>query len=195
MTNFEYIQALWNQQPDPNQSQVARTIIARAETNNKKLLAFHYGTMTTLSATVLLLTGYFWVYGTTTNRTVLVGSLMMIVALLLRIVVEYYSYRRFAAINPSSDLRACLDQIRSFHQLRQQIQFVATPLSLGSYVWGFSILLPYFKVGVSEGFYRYIIVSGALFLVVLCVIIYRQIRNEMRLLAQLKESYTALMET
>ncbi|GAB2554748.1 hypothetical protein [Spirosoma aerophilum] len=193
MTNFEHIQALWNQQPDPDQPQAARAIIARAETNNQQLLAFHYGTTITLSITVLVVAGYFWVYGTTTNPRVMMGGLLMIVALVLRIGVEYYSYRRLAAINPGIDLRACLASTQSFHRLRQQIQFVLTPLSLGSYVGGFIMLLPYVKAGVSQGFYWYIIISGSLFLLVLCVIIYRQIRNEMRLLDQLKDSYTALL--
>lgn len=195
MTDFAHIQALWNQQPAPAQPQAARAIITRAETNSKQLLAFHYGTMMTLSVTALVLVGYFWIYGTTTNPAVLWGGLLMIAALLLRIGVEYGSYRRFAAIDPGTDLRACLAQTRSFHRLRQQIQFVMTPLSVGSYVGGFVLLLPYVEAGVSKGFYQYIIVSGIFFLLVLCVIIYRQIRNEMRLLAQLKESYAALLAT
>jgi len=193
MTDFKDIQALWNQQPNADQPQAAGAIIARAETSNKRLLATHRGTIGTLSATVLLLAVYFWVYGTTTNPTVLAGGLLMVVSLLVRIGVEYISYRRFARIKLNTDLRTCLEQTKAFHRVRQQIQFIATPLSLGSYVWGFILLLPYIKAGVSEGFYWYILFSGAFFLLILCVIIYRQIRSEMRLLAQLKESYATLL--
>jgi hypothetical protein len=118
----------------------------------------------------------------------------MVVSLLLRIGVEYVSYRRFARIKLNTDLRTCLEQISAFHRVRQQIQFVVTPLSFGSYVWGFILLLPYIKAGVSEGFYLYIIFSGTLFLLLIGVVIYRQIRGEMRLLAQLKASYATLLE-
>ncbi len=194
MTDFERIQSLWNQQPDASQSETAMAIMTRAETDSKRLLATHRGTMVTLSATVLVLAGYFWTYGTTSNRTVLVGSLLMVVSLLLRIGVEYVSYRRFARIKLNTDLRTCLEQISAFHRIRQQIQFVVTPLSFGSYVWGFILLLPYIKAGVSEGFYLYIIFSGTLFLLLIGVVIYRQIRGEMRLLAQLKASYATLLE-
>jgi hypothetical protein len=194
MTNFDNIQALWNQQPNPNRPQAARAIITRAEASNNWLLAAHRGTLFTLSITVLVVMGYVWGYGTTTERPVVVGSVLMIGSLLLRIGVEYVSYRQFAGIKAHTDLRTCLEQIKSFQRARQRIQLVMTPLSLGSYVWGFTLLLPYVKAGVSEGFYWYILVSGVLFLLFLCVIIYRQIRNELRLLAQLEDSYASLLE-
>ncbi|GAB3883332.1 hypothetical protein [Spirosoma agri] len=193
MTDFEHIQALWKQQPNTNQPQSALAVIAKAETSSKRLLATHRGTLFVLSATVLLLAGYFWVYGTTANQTVLVASLLMIGSLLVRIAVEYVSYRRLAHLKLHTDLRTCLAQTRSFHRARQRIQLMLTPVSLSCYVVGFMMLLPYVKAGVSEGFYWYIVLSGSFFLLILCVIIYRQIRDEMRLLAQLEESYTTLL--
>lgn len=167
--------------------------MTKADTSSKQLRATHRWTMLTLSATVLLVGGYCWVYGTTTNQSVFVGSLLMIGSLLLRIGIEYSSYRQLIGLTLNTDLRTCLEQTRSFHRVRQRIQWVVTPLSLGSYVWGFTMLLPYIKAGVSPGFYTYIILSGGLSLLVLGFIIYQQIRREMRLLAQLEESYATLL--
>lgn len=193
MTNFDHLQALWQQQSSPDPPPAADVVRAKADQSHRQMMATHRSTMTTLSATVLLVSVYFWVYGSTANQQVLAGSSLMISSLLLRIGIEYVSYRLFGRIKLTTDLRTCLVRTRSFHRIRQGIQWGVTPISLGCYVWGFILLLPYIRAGVSEGFYWYILFSGSAFLLVLIVLIYRQVRNEMRLLTHLKASYATLL--
>lgn len=193
MKNFDQIQALWHQQSNPDSPPPAELIMAKAEQSHRRMIAIHRGTMLTLSVTVLVLAAYFWKYGSATNSTVLVSSLLMITPLLFRIGVEYGSYRLFKSTNVTTDLLTCLTRTTYFHRIRRGIQWIVTPLSLGCYVWGFILLLPYVKAGVSIGFYWYIIISGVLFLCILSIIIYRQIRGEMHLLKELKVNYISLL--
>ncbi len=193
MTNFDQLQALWNQQPGPGEPPAAEIILAKAQQSHRQMRATHRGTLLILTLTVLLLTVYFWFYGTLTTPPGWRGSGLMLVSLLLRIGVEYGSYRLFGRINPTTNVRTCLARTRSFHRIRKGIQWVVTPLSLGSYVGGFVLLLPYVRAGVSEGFYAYILASGVVCLIVISVIIYRQIRQEMRLSEHLTESYARLL--
>ena len=191
--DFTQIQVLWQQQASPEAAPTAEAMLAKANQSHRTMRAEHVGTLLVLSATVLLLLGYFWLYNTTTDPAALRGSGLMLFVLLLRIGVEYGSYRLFARIKPCTDLRTCLQRTRAFSQIRRGVQWVITPLSLGSYVWGFVLLLPYVRAAVSEAFYGYILVSGLVLLLGISVIIYRQIRRELRLLAQLEASYTALL--
>ncbi len=193
MTNFDQLQALWHQQPSPGEPPAAEAILVKAQQSHRQMRATHLGTIVILTVTVLVLAGYFWLYDMTTSSPALLGSGLMMVSLLLRIGVEYGSYCLFRGIKRHADLRTCLEQTRSFLRVRKGIQWGVTPLSLGSYVGGFILLLPYVRAEVSGGFYGYIILSGLLSLVVISVIIYRQIRRELHLLAQLKESYTILL--
>lgn len=193
MKDFVQIQALWQQQANPGVAPTANALLAKANQSHRTMRAEHMGTLLILSATLLALVGYFWLYNTTASPPALQGSGLMVLSLLLRIGVEYGSYRLFTRINPSTDLRTCLARTRRFCQLRRGIQWVITPLSLGSYVGGFILLLPYIRAGVSEAFYWYILVSGLVFVFVISMVIYRQVRREQHLLAQLEFSYAALL--
>lgn len=187
------MQTLWQQQASPGAAPTADALLAKANQSHRTMRAEHVGTLLILSATVLVLVGYCWLYNTTATRPASLGSGLMVLSLLLRIGVEYGSYRLFARINPSTDLRTCLGRTKRFGQLRRGIQWVITPLSLGSYVGGFILLLPYVRAGVSEAFYWYILGSGLVFVLVISMVIYRQVRRELRLLAQLESSYAALL--
>lgn len=187
------MQALWQQQAGPERPPTAQDILAKASQSHQTMRAEHRATLFILSATVLLLAGYCWLYNTTAAPPALLGSGLMLFSLLLRISVEYGSLRLFARIKPNTDLRTCLERTKAFARIRRVIHWVITPLSLGSYVWGFVLLLPYVRAGVSDGLYWYIVCSGLLFLLVISTIIYQQMRRELRLLDQLEVSYEALL--
>jgi uncharacterized membrane protein (DUF485 family) len=194
MSTFEDLQSFWANQPAAQPNQTAAEIMDRAEKNRQKMIDIHRGTVWILSLTVLILAGFFYQYVGLRQPTATAGMSLMIAPLLIRIGFEVFSYRRFVSIDPITNLRTCLQQTTDFHRLRQRIQWLATPLSMGCYVVGFLLLLPYFKAGLSTYFYWYIIGSGLLFLVIISAIIVRQINEEARLLRHLKQSYEALEE-
>ena len=52
---------------------------------------------------------------------------------------------------------------------------------------GFLLLLPVFRKSFSAGFFLYIIISGCVFLIIFGMLMIRQIKKEMGLLAFLKD--------
>ncbi|MBF8150829.1 hypothetical protein ITJ86_13030 [Winogradskyella sp. F6397] len=65
------------------------------------------------------------------------------------------------------------------------INFVITPICIAVYIFGFYLLLPYFKDYFSKGFYTYILISGVISLIVVIAIIVKSTIKEQRYLKQL----------
>ncbi len=194
MENFEDIQALWGKQNSPNQSVVSPDeIVKNAEKNKKQMRLNHLSTMAILSATAGLVVWFASVYGNIAYTNVTIGLALMIGSMLFRVGAEYFSFLKFQQISLKVTTKECLEATIKFHQLRQKIQYIFTPLSLMCYVVGFILLLPYVKTYVSQGFYTYILCSGVAFLIFISVIIYRQIKRENQLMGNLKTSYEKLV--
>lgn len=186
MTAFDEIQQLWNQQPLPLAGPQPETVIKAAERKLRIIKTNHLFTMGLLTATMLVLIAYFLLYGNFTFNRFFTGLLLMIGSLLLRVVSEYVSYRKFGQIDVHADFTTYTDKVTHFYKGRIKIHYYLTPMLLLLYFTGFVILLPIFKQVFSHGFYLYIIVSGAVICLAFVWLIARQVKKEMRLLDFLK---------
>jgi|TARA_B110000116_G_scaffold246339_1_gene238006 hypothetical protein len=75
--------------------------------------------------------------------------------------------------------------LKKYYKARQMINYVITPICIAVYIFGFYLLLPYFKEYFSKAFYNYILISGTLSIIVVIAIIIKSTIKEQRFLKKL----------
>ncbi|NJB71536.1 hypothetical protein GGR42_001998 [Saonia flava] len=139
-----------------------------------------------LLATVSILVFFFFYVSAYTQSRMIWGLTLMIVPLLVRVTIELFSIRKLNKVNRGIASKAFKDILRKYYKLRKQIHFVVTPILVGLYIYGFTMLLPFFKKELSTGFYNYIVVSSVVILIVLSIFIIKEIRKELLFLSEIK---------
>lgn len=189
MSSFTDLENAWQQQPGSGEQRPQpEALIRLAEQKAKKVKTKQLVTIAILSITVIVIIWYFATYAGTTFNRFSIGLLLMIVSLLIRIVIEYISFRKLHKIDIRADFKTYTKQLTAFYNKRRMIHLIITPLLFAAYVTGFILLLPVFQEQFSEGFYRYVLVSGIVSMVVLAFVIIQVNRRELKLLAHLKQS-------
>ena len=189
MSSFTDLENAWQQQPGSGERRPQpETLIKLAEQKAKQVRTKHLVTISILSVTVLVIIWYFATYAGTTFNRFSIGLLLMIISLLVRIVIEFISYRNLHKFDVRADFKTYTKQLTIYYSKRRVIHLVITPLLFAAYVTGFILLLPVFQELFSEGFYLYVLVSGIVSLVVLAFVIIRANRRELKLLTHLKQS-------
>ncbi|QNA43182.1 hypothetical protein [Lacibacter sediminis] len=189
MTSFTDLENAWQQQPGSGEQRPQpETLIRLAEQKAKQVRTKHVVTMAILSITVLVIIWYFATYAGTTFNRFSIGLLLMIVSLLIRIVIEYISFRKLHTIDVRADFKTYTKRVTAFYTNRRLIHLIITPLLFAAYVTGFVLLLPVFQEQFSEAFYIYVLVSGFVSMAVLAFVILKANKRELKLLAHLKQS-------
>jgi glucan phosphoethanolaminetransferase (alkaline phosphatase superfamily) len=189
MSSFTDLENAWQQQPaSGGQRPQPETLIRLAEQKAKQVKTKQLITIAILSITVLVIIWYFATYAGTTFNRFSIGLLLMIVSLLIRIVIEYISYRKLHKYDVRADFQTYTQQLTAYYSKRRVIHLIITPLLFAAYVIGFVLLLPVFQELFSKGFYLYILVSGIVSFVVLAFVIIKSNKRELKLLAHLKQS-------
>lgn len=184
MEAFEDLKSQWKDQkevlaPKNGAKQIFETI-AGIQKNQR-------GTNVILSLTALILIAFFFYISAFKFQTTMIGLLLMIGVLLLRIVLEVFSIRKLKNINPLTNASQYKQQIVEYYGFRKNVHFIITPIIVIAYGIGFYMLLPGFKVSLSAGFYTYIIASAIVVLVVLAFLVAKQIKQELKILRNLKQ--------
>lgn len=180
----KHLTEIWSTQSTILPSPSSQNIIKKAvvQRRNQKI------GMVVMSTTVGILIPYtIWQFPEEVNWFA-AGLLIMIVSLLVRIIIEYYSKLSKVSKLMTMDGKHYLRYLQTYYKRRKQIHFIITPVCFGGYLFGLWHLFPYFKTEFSNGFYIYLIVSGSLSLLVIAIIIIVQIRKELRFLNELKSS-------
>lgn len=188
METFDNLETIWNNQTGvPTLS--AQDIKLKANVQAKAIKVKHTWTIVIISITVLVLAAYFIWVSAYKHPILFTGLGIMIAMLLLRIVAEYISAQKLAALDKDNTLVTYAANLTAFYNWRKKIHFVLTPLVFGLYITGFVILLPVFKSALSTVFYTYIIISGAITFTALAFFIARQIQKELAILSVLKKNF------
>lgn len=189
MTSFTDLGNAWQQQPGSGgQRPQPETLIRLAEQKAKQVRTKHLVTIAILSVTVLVIIWYFATYAGTGFNRFSIGLLMMIFSLLIRIVIEYISFRTLHKIDIRADFKTYTKQVTAFYSKRKLIHLIITPLLFAAYVTGFILLLPIFQEQFSEAFYIYVLVSGIVSMVIIAWVIIKANKRELKLLEHLKQS-------
>jgi len=186
MATFDDLQNAWNQQTDSRIDLSAQELINKAEKNTRTIKANHWWTIGILTFTSALLLWFFIAVAGSEINQPFIGFSLMILSLLLRVLIEYISFRKFKKIGTHVSHNTYTAKVTGFYKWRLTVHYFCTPLFFIAYIIGFVLLLPAFKQTLSYGFYLYIIFSGSAFFLVFSWFIYKQIKQEIAQLDFLK---------
>ncbi len=175
---------LWNSQEDQSDLSNANVII---NTANKQRNG-QFISIGIMSVTVLILVIYAAYYLRWDWNSFAIGLVLMISSLSFRIFLEFLSLYRKENQLVSLDHKAFQKYLKKHYKRRLRINYIITPLCFGLYLYGFIMLLPYFKREFSDSFYTYIVVSGIVSLVVIGMFILNTIRKELNYLKLLNQN-------
>lgn len=183
MNNFKELQDKWKNQSGvlktDNEFEVLLKSVKSIERKQKIMNVV-------LTTTILILIFFLFYVSGYKNTTFLIGIALMIGSLIFRIAIEKSSIRQLKKINFTDNYNNFKEDLLNYYRNRKRIHFVFTPLSVGAYVIGFSILLPLFKATLSNGFYLYILVSSVVLFIIFTVLVVKQIKKELLKLGELQ---------
>ena len=174
----------WKQQKQNPSLSNPEEIISKAKNQRRK----QFIGIAVMAVTVVILVGYTSYFWSSQWNTFNLGLLLMIGSLSFRIILEFISLYKKEQQLVSLDNTAFTAYLKKHHYRRRIVNYTISPLCFGLYVYGFLLLLPYFKAEFSSGFYTYILISGIFSLVVLAFIIVKDIQKENRIIKQLTSS-------
>ena len=172
---------LWEMQANDSSNFNPKDIITKA----KKQRNSQYISITVMSLTVVVLFIYTFYYAFNHWNTFNLCLTLMITSLTFRIILEFYSLYRKEKQLISMAQKSYFAYLKKYYKARQIINFAVTPICIAIYIFGFYLLLPYFKDYFSKGFYTYILISGIFSLIGVSAIIIKSIIKEKRFLKQL----------
>ena len=176
----DLLSQLWSRQGHDFTIDDSNTIVHKA----KKQRRGQYITIAILTITVLTLL-VFALYVVEQWNDFTLGLTFMISSLVFRVFLEFITLYQKESQLVSLDNKSFRTYLKKYYQQRLGINYFITPICFALYVIGFLKLLPYFKQEFSQGFYTYIVISGAVSLLLLLGIIANSIVKEHRFLAEL----------
>lgn len=183
MTAFEDLKSQWeNQSEYKAPKNGARLIVEKVGLLKRKQRI----TNVVLGITALVLIAFFFYIMAYNNTTATMALLLMVSVLFIRIIIERLSIKKLKEINVTDDSASYKLKIIDYYKKRIKVHYVITPIMFLLYILGFSILLPFFKAGVSSWFYTYILVSGIVFFIVIGLYVRKEIKKEISLLKELR---------
>jgi NhaP-type Na+/H+ or K+/H+ antiporter len=177
----DILNTIWSSQND-NAIIDPKTVIGKAKKQRRR----QYWSVLIMSLTVIILIGYTIFVSPKHWNNFSLGLLLMISSLVFRIILELTTIHLKESKLISLDSKSYKNYLKKHYQLRLWVHYVVTPICLATYIYGFYLLLPYFKREFSEGFYLYCLISGFGSITVIIGIIIHSIRKELRFLDKLK---------
>lgn len=172
---------LWEMQANESSKFNPKDIITKA----KKQRNGQYISISIMSLTVVVLIIYALYYAFNKWNTFNLGLILMISSLTFRIVLEFYSLYCKEKQLISMAQKPYYAYLKKYYKTRLMINYVITPVCIAVYIFGFYLLLPYFKEYFSKTFYNYILISGAISIIIVISIIINSTIKEQRFLKQL----------
>ena len=183
MTTFNDIKFQWKEQSQVNApSNGSKEIIKKINALKKKQRI----TNIVLLTTVMVLIGFFFYVNAYAYLKVMMALCLMIGSLLVRVILEYFSIKKLDRLDITTNVTSFRLAMTSYYKKRIRTHYIFTPIILLLYITGFVILLPFFKMSLSNGFYTYITVSGVFILLIMALFIGKQIKKELSILKEIK---------
>ena len=143
-------------------------------------------TLTIIGVTFLVVGLYALIYALGTWNNFSLGLLLMLLSLAVRIGFELFSMYKKETQLVAMDPLSFQKYLKQHYRLRLRVNYWITPLCFGVYLFGFTLLLPFFKQAFSGAFYNYILVSGFGSIFIVGIIIVRSVIKELGFLKELQ---------
>ncbi|NKI31161.1 NAD(P)(+) transhydrogenase (Re/Si-specific) subunit beta [Croceivirga thetidis] len=182
MNEFDILKENWKEQPvqKPSAENFAelKGVIAKITKKQKGMNAI-------LFATIVALVIFFIYVGAINSNHAALAIGVMILALVIRIGVEVFSIKRIKKASGVLNIQVFKQKLKQYYKERIVIHTILTPILIAIYSYAFWTLFPDFKATLSKGFYNYIVYSSGILLCLLLLLIFFQVRKELRLLKEL----------
>lgn len=177
MKTFDDLKSHWEAQQLPKTPKNGSKAIIRkidAIKRNQHVAIFVF------ISTLLVLTFFFFYIHAYVHLVVTFGLLLMICALLIRLIIEYFSIKKLMKLDVTKDALSFKEDMIVYYNARIKTHYIATPIIILTYIVGFCVLLPSFKQSLSSGFYTYVWVSAIVLFFIMVFFIGREIKTELR---------------
>ncbi|MGZ8504061.1 MAG: hypothetical protein ACXWV5_06325 [Flavitalea sp.] len=127
-------------------SVTAADLAAEARKKRKSIVYFQYGNIAVLTATLMLISFFFFrvvAFETALSQS---GIFLMIGALVIRILVEIYSLQNAKKILPEKSLTTTTHDALSYYHYRKKVHGPVTIVTVALYVIGYALLSPEFSI-------------------------------------------------
>jgi len=185
MSDFEQLKNSWKEQPIEGPSE-QNFLELKKGTN--KVAKKQRITNVVLLMTVVVLVVFFFNIGAMNFGDVALAIGVMITALLIRVLVEFFSIKYLNNLATTANVKEFKGKLKAYYKNRVIVHLALTPILLAVYSYAFWTLLPDFKVSLSEGFYTYVVYSSMVLLLFFVVFIGIEVRKELRVLNELKRN-------
>ncbi|NOS91905.1 MAG: hypothetical protein HOP30_08280 [Cyclobacteriaceae bacterium] len=182
MEAFDELQVIWNKQPQPRVAISSNQLMEKGEAHIKELRAGHRGTIVILTILIAALVTYFIFIKAHLFNELTLGLSIMIGVIIVRVLIEWISVRKFNAIQYDRSLVAFTQLMQQYYAWRKKVHRVFIPVIYISYIIGFSLLVPIFQENLSTGMFWYVVISGYGFLTGFAFLMVRILRKERKLL-------------
>jgi cation transport ATPase len=183
-----------NARPESSERSSSAETISLAKKKMKSVLYGHYGNIAILTITLIGISAFF-VYVAPLQHTLShVGIFLMLGGLLLRILIECYSILRSSKVDMSDATAIVNEKTLAFYAYRKRIHGPVTIGILAAYTIGFYMLTPEFANYFTTA---QVVIMDISYLGAAAIFGYsirRAIRDEMRLLGELKHLHKELKE-
>lgn len=183
-----------NARPESSERSSSAETISLAKKKMKSVLYGHYGNIAILTITLIGISAFF-VYVAPLQHTLShVGIFLMLGGLLLRILIECYSILRSSKVDMSDATAIVNEKTLAFYAYRKRIHGPVTIGILAAYTIGFYMLTPEFANYFTTA---QVVIMDISYLGAAAIFGYsirRAIRDEMRLLGELKHLHEELKE-
>ena len=183
MNEFDELKNEWKKRvlPEP-QEKGYKEVIQKGKLIRKKQTI----SQVVLSTTIMVLIAFFFYISAYKNAQVSLGLMLMIGSLIIRVAIEFIF--KFKANNHhfTEGLVEFNNTVVRYYRARLYINYLITPLVFVSYIVGFILLLPDFKENLSPGFYTYIVYSSWVIFGLLAMLIFTQIKTELKNIESLR---------
>ncbi len=184
MNEFDQLQKSWMDQPLPSPSVKDFEALKRKITHvTRKQKVGNIVLLTTVG----ILVYFFFRIRAFEDLNVSIALGTMVGVLIIRVLVELYSMNHLKSISTTLKTESFKGKMESYYKGRIGTHLVLTPILIAAYCFAFWTLLPGFKASLSEGFYRYIVISSIVLLIFFPLFISFQVRKELKTLKVLKE--------
>ncbi|PQJ19700.1 hypothetical protein [Tenacibaculum sp. SG-28] len=185
--NFKELQEHWqkNKSKLTSSTQDLNEVYDTIASKERSNFFFYYGTIATLTCTLLALALFFYFVAPVREIMSRIGAGLMLIGLLVRIGFEIKSIYKAKQIKNIDDTLKTISNTEDFHNFRKKIHQIVAPTILFLYTIGFYMITPEFSNYISFWNLVLIDISYLVIGIVLFIIIRKGVLKEMKILQEI----------
>jgi hypothetical protein len=194
--NFEQLRSKWENSKKSIESQTSSVddLYKKIKDKEKENYFFYYGTITILLITFMVISLFFYYVAPVKQTLSRVGSGLMVLGLLFRIVIEIISVYKAKRINNLDNSLKTAENTINFHQFRKSIHQIVSPIIIGLYTIGFYMITPEFSLYLKLWSIVLFDISYVVIGVILFIVIRKGVKKEMEKLRDIVNLRNEIIE-